>query len=227
MIQTLVLDTSTERGMLALIQNGSVLFHSKLPFGLQNSQFLLPELQRGFLETGLDMRQLTFIGVGIGPGSYTGIRVAATVAKTLAFACHLPLIGVCTLETFVPEQDTAFAAIIDAKVGGVYLQKGACTRGVISYHSAPQVLPLAEAVDLLCDVPVLITPNAVQLKAKLGAMAPAATWQWQECYPSPLHLAALAQAKFKSGAYDKEGALDLLYMRKTQAEIERDLRLNR
>ena len=220
MMRTLLLETSTERGIVAIVEDGALLFHQELPFGLQNSQLILPILSEGLRSTHLNSSDFSMVGVGIGPGSYTGIRVGATIAKTLAFACHLPLIGVCTLDLFIPEEDGVFAAIIDAKIGGAYLQIGCKADGQIIWAQGPMVCLLPQAIELLRKVPVLVTPNAAQLQAKLRALCPDVSWQWVERYPCPLRLASVVGERFVRGEWDKEGQLELLYMRKTQAEIE-------
>lgn len=224
MTRSLILDTSTERGIVALIDNHEVKFQSLLPFGLQTAHFLLPELQKGLQQTSLKLTDLDFIGVGVGPGSYTGLRVGAMVAKTLSFAWQVPLVGICTLEGFVPTYDTAFAAVIDAKIGGVYIEIGHSKSGEVSYTFGPSALPLEEAVDKLMDIPTLVSANASPLEKKFRAIHPSKTWQWLENYPSPLRMAEMGQRKFKSQEYSLDGRLELLYMRKTQAEIEKESR---
>lgn len=236
----LIFDTSTERGFVAITEEENLLFHSELPFGLQNSQHLLPEIHRGLQQTKLAIGGLEFVGVGVGPGSYTGIRVGATVAKTLTFACRLPLIGICSLDGFIPDKPSSFAAVIDAKIGGVYLQIGEMMDGQVHYVTGPEVHRLQRAVELLCDadVQVLVTPNASQLRSKLvregkGTGTGMGTgkgigtgkggeWEWQESYPSPQQMAKIANEKFAKQEFSLDGHLNLLYMRKTQAEIEKE-----
>lgn len=218
----LILDTSTERGFVAIVEGMNILFQAQLPFGLQNAQNVLAEIQQGLAFTNLSINKMDFVGVGIGPGSYTGIRVGATVAKTLAFACKVPLIGVCTLDAFIPPREGNFAAVIDAKVGGVYLQTGYFINGVSSELSGPQVQPVNVAVEMLRDVPILVTPNAAQLRPKFEKEAGSAPWLWHENYPSPLGLAIKVQQKIEQQEFSSDGHLELLYLRKTQAEIEKE-----
>lgn len=203
----LVLDTSTERGIVAVVDHGAIVFQEQLPFGLQNSHFLLPALYRRLKDHGLKLHELSFVGVGVGPGSYTGIRVGAMIAKTLSFTCGLPLIGVCTLDLFVDEGDGEFAAVIDAKIGGVYLQKGGRKNGIVQ-STGPMLSPLDEAKELLADVPTIITPNAEKIRSKLEVRG-----VWLEKYPSAERLAQLARQKMQKGGHAKP--LELLYMRET------------
>lgn len=220
----LVIETSTERGVVACVSGDRQLFSVELPFGLLNSKFLLPELDRGLKSAGIVLSELTHVVVGIGPGSYTGIRVGVIVAKTLAFALEIPLIGICTLDSFLPDCEGEFATVIDAKIGGVYLQKGCFMKGQVSLLLERQVVSLAEAAILLKGVGLIVTPNAASLASKLAAHLSDSHWRWLECYPSVIQMAALGLEKYRAGDYSTTGHLELLYMRKTQAEMERELK---
>jgi tRNA threonylcarbamoyladenosine biosynthesis protein TsaB len=62
---------------------------------------LIPRIVRLLSDQGIDARDLSAIGICIGPGSYTGVRIGVSVAKGLASARKLPLIGVTTLDVLV------------------------------------------------------------------------------------------------------------------------------
>lgn len=223
MKRILVLETSTERGIAALVEEGKLLFSCQLPLGLQSSNYLLPELKNGLDAAGMASRDITFICLGIGPGSYTGIRVGATVAKALSFAHRIPLVGVCSLQAFAPPvKNSPFAVVIDAKIGGVYLQLGEENEGRVTYTSEPLVLPIDQAAAILSSASSIITPNAAQLISKFEAAGLPSDTRWHECYPSPLHMCALGEEQLAHGGAVMDGHLELLYMRKTQAEIERE-----
>lgn len=218
---TLLIETSTERGIVALYDNTTPLFHAELPFGYNNSKFLLPTLEKELKEAKISLNQIGLIAVGIGPGSYTGIRIGVMVAKTLAFAEKLPLVGVCTLEGFVPDQDGTFAAVIDAKIGGLYLLKGKKKGNHITYTSQPEVCALEKIGERLTDVETLITPCSTRIKPLLEKHYPGSSWKWLEASPNPLHLIKSALDKFKKGEASSDTHLNLLYLRKTQAEVEK------
>ena len=174
-MNALVIDTATERGLIALFQYGVLTFRKELPFGLQSSQFLLPELQQMLKKLDCDLRALDYIAAGIGPGSYTGIRVGAMAAKTLSFAYGIPLIGISTLDTFVPETEGRFAVLIDAKVSGVYMQEGKKEAEKIQRKSA-LVCPLCEAAQKLEQIPLIVTPYASGIKQKLPQLPLSYGW---------------------------------------------------
>lgn len=224
----LVIDTATERGMFSYVRDDEVLFAYYLPFGLQEAQKLLAMLHEQLKQQGLSLQDLDAIAVGIGPGSYTGIRIGATIGKMLSYALSIPLVGVCTLETFAPESNengednSAFAVAIDAKIAGIYVQLGETTGQTTTFSSPPQVLPLEEAVEYLKSTQTIVSPNVKPLQEKLIKHAQGHEWSWQELPPSPQQMAKAAQEKIHRGQATTKGDLELLYMRKTQAEIEAD-----
>jgi tRNA threonylcarbamoyl adenosine modification protein YeaZ len=213
----LLIETSTERGLLALVKDGKLLQKADLPVGLNHSQQLMYYLEHLFTAVHLSITDLHYIAVGVGPGSYTGIRVGATVAKTLSYATKLPLIGISTLLTYTSPKPGAFAVVIDAKIGGVYLT---LSDGKTVQHP-PELVDLKRAVELLHPYPTLLTPNAARLPGKFKEIQPDTHWEWLECGPDPLHFARQAEAKWKEHEFTTDGQLELLYLRKTQAELDR------
>lgn len=217
----LLIETSTERGIVTILDGTIPLFHKDLPFGYQNSSHLLPLMQEAFQQLHITPKEIALIGVGIGPGSYTGIRIGAITAKTLAYACQRPLVGICSLKGFIPDSDGSFAVLIDAKIGGAYMILGHMSKGVVTYLTEPAVYPLEKLGVLLEDSKTIVTPCMQRLKPALIAMYPQHTWQWQEVAPNAVHMAKIVLEKFHAGEVVKDNKLELLYLRKTQAEIER------
>lgn len=216
----LLIETSTERGVVGVIHEGKILFEKELPFGFQNSHYLVPTIEEGLQSIGVLPEKLKAVSVGIGPGSYTGIRVGVAVAKTFSFALKIPLIGISSLLGFIPIEDGFFAALIDAKIGGVYLIKGNKSGKDVHYLTEPDVVPLGNLKQALVGVEWLVTPNSQILKTKIELDN---GQKWIEIGPSLEHLAAISQQKFDNKDYSLDAKTDILYLRKTQAELEKGL----
>ncbi|OMF50817.1 tRNA (adenosine(37)-N6)-threonylcarbamoyltransferase complex dimerization subunit type 1 TsaB [Paenibacillus peoriae] len=93
----LTLDTATTV-MAAALMNGRELLGESNVYGERNhSVHVISELERLLNEEGLTRDDVDGIAVGIGPGSYTGIRIAVTAAKTLAWAWGVPVTSISTL----------------------------------------------------------------------------------------------------------------------------------
>lgn len=218
----LLIDTASERGMWALLQEGKVIHQVDLPLGYQNSRYLVSSLNDHFQKLNLTPRNLSYISVGNGPGSYTGIRVGVIVAKTIAFACKIPTIGVCSLLGYVPSQDGSFAALLDAKIGGFYVLMGKMKRGKITTLSHPLLCPLLELGSLLHEVNYIVTPHLASIQPKIQTLYPKQKWEWIEQSPSPVFMGEMAFQKFSTGDFNQDGKVEILYLRKTQAEIDRE-----
>ncbi|MCV0404035.1 MAG: tRNA (adenosine(37)-N6)-threonylcarbamoyltransferase complex dimerization subunit type 1 TsaB [Chloroflexi bacterium] len=89
--------------------------------GHRQSAELLPRLLALLADSGRGLHDTTAIGVGIGPGSFTGLRVALALAKGLAVGLDVPLVGVPSLRAWVEADDTADAAVARAGAREAYV----------------------------------------------------------------------------------------------------------
>ncbi|TVY08411.1 tRNA (adenosine(37)-N6)-threonylcarbamoyltransferase complex dimerization subunit type 1 TsaB [Paenibacillus cremeus] len=94
----LSVDTSTTSMSVALSRGSELLGEITSKAERNHSLYLVPTIQRVMAEAGVRPKELSAFSVGIGPGSYTGVRIGVTVAKTFAWTHKLALIGVSTLE---------------------------------------------------------------------------------------------------------------------------------
>jgi len=94
----LSLDTSTASMGIAVTRNNRLLGERQETAERNHSINLLPLIESLLREVGVLPAGLGGIAVGVGPGSYTGVRIGVTVAKTMAWALRLPVIGVSSLE---------------------------------------------------------------------------------------------------------------------------------
>lgn len=216
----LLLDTSTERSFVGLVENSQVIAAQELPFGLRSSQNFFQALEDVMCGAEKRPEDLTSIGVGAGPGSYTGIRVGVTVAKSIALAQNLPITAVSSLQAYVPEEDGAFAAAVDAKSGGLYLQLGALSKKQASWSGGPRLCSLEEAQELVRDRRV-VGPNIGPVRQRLLDHNPVAELDLAEVHPSLEAFAAAVAEAENQGKVSRDGAVEILYLRKTQAEIEK------
>lgn len=116
----LAFDTSTEYLSLALLK-GSETFQFDCNAGQTHSQIILPQIQALLDSAELQLSDLQGIAFGAGPGSFTGVRIAAGVAQGLGFGANLPVVSVCTLLALAEASGTdKVIACLDARMGEVY-----------------------------------------------------------------------------------------------------------
>ena len=118
----LALDTSTSVGSIALARAGEVLAESSLAVHATHSESVLPEIRRLMSATGLEPADLTTLVVGAGPGSFTGVRIAASLAKGICFARQIELFAYSSLAVVAAGASVAgrVCALFDARRGQGY-----------------------------------------------------------------------------------------------------------
>jgi tRNA threonylcarbamoyladenosine biosynthesis protein TsaB len=119
-MKILALETATDPGSIALWLDGRVVARD-CPREQSNSAALLPLAGATLKMEGLGFPDLDGIAFGMGPGSFTGLRVSCGVAQGLALARDLPLIGVGTLEAMaLAAWGEKVIVVLDARMGEVY-----------------------------------------------------------------------------------------------------------
>ncbi|MEJ8845483.1 tRNA (adenosine(37)-N6)-threonylcarbamoyltransferase complex dimerization subunit type 1 TsaB [Variovorax rhizosphaerae] len=124
MPKLLAFDTSTEHLSVA-VRNGDALHVHTGAGGAQSSTTLIPLIQQLLADAGLTLRELDAIAFGRGPGSFTGLRTACSVAQGLGFGAGVRLLPIDTLHAVAEEARDRFGsrrvvALLDARMDQVY-----------------------------------------------------------------------------------------------------------
>ncbi len=210
---TLLIESSTERAIVALFQEDVCRYFSCLPVGYESSRFLVPKIDEGLKELQINPENIDLIAVGIGPGSYTGTRVGVVIAKSMAYAIRKPLVGINSLAGFTPDREGPFAAFIDAKLSGAIIQKGNRTGDTIVMEGKPELISWDHVGEHIKGVRLLVTPNATRVQPKLKELVPDGTWEWEETAPDAAEMVKIAQKKFATGDFSTDGNLEITYLK--------------
>ena len=118
---TLFIDTCTEILNVALIKDGIILGSSTISSS-EHSKYTMPEIEKLFKNNNINPKSVNKIMVTNGPGSFTGIRIGVTIAKTYAWACNINVIPISTLKAYALSYDgfDYYIPMIDARRGYVY-----------------------------------------------------------------------------------------------------------
>lgn len=200
------IDTSNYVMGVAVLKEGAVAAEYVTNIKKNHSIRLMPAIDQVMKETGTKPEELDRIAVAHGPGSYTGVRIGLTTAKTMAWSLGIPVVGVSSLEA-VARQGAFFSGYVcpffDARRGLVYT----------GLYRADRTIEKAEKNILMedwlyqlkeLDEPILFLSQDLkvheeQIKDILGeqAVLPDAPYQYarpsiiasvaQEIEPGPLH----------------------------------------
>ena len=225
----LAFDTATERLSVALAVGDRVHTHDA-EGGALASAALLPAIQALLATAGIGMRALDAIAFGRGPGAFTGLRTACSVAQGLAFGLGRPVLPIDTLLAVAEDarghatEPLRMWVAMDARMDEVYAAQYRYAGGAWEELDAPcLVRPEALAARWSADPPEAIAGNA------LGVFAGRWSTGAARCHPLALPRAEgmlrLARALWaRGGAVDAAHALPL-YVRDKVAQTthERDL----
>lgn len=126
---TLSMDTSTSEGRVALMRGEEVFWEEGFGADRSHSALLFPLMEKALREAGDDLSRVV---VGVGPGSYAGIRVSIAAAMGLAFTRGVELVGVVSLAGLCPISSEPYLAFGDARRGTWFwclVRDGRCVEG--------------------------------------------------------------------------------------------------
>ena len=142
------LDTCLSSCSVAVRDGETVLASAREVMARGHQERLGPMTQQVMAEAGIGFDQLDRIGVTVGPGSFTGLRVGIAFAKGLAAALSLPSVGIGTLEALAADADGLVFAAIDARRDQVYVQGFEDGRALM----APDALAVPTAAARLAEL---------------------------------------------------------------------------
>ena len=99
-MKTLLLDSSNTDLNIAICIDNEMKYVVSYPCWQRQSELMIPELEKGLKELNLSLKEFDEVICGIGPGSYTGVRIALTIAKTICTLTKIKLKVPATADTF-------------------------------------------------------------------------------------------------------------------------------
>ena len=220
----LAIDTSSQACSCAVIRDGKLLSECYLNTGLTHSRTLTSVMRRTLEQANVTPADIDRVAVTNGPGSYTGLRIGVAAAKGFSAAHNIPCVGVSTLHSLAQNvicHDGYVLSALDARVKQVYAALFKIEDGVITRVTEDDAVPLTELSGILPDK-ALVVGDGAELVCSLfpeRALTPA---------PTALRYQRASSTGILAGAMDTVEAKDLVpnYHRKSQAEREREARMN-
>ncbi|MFP4171314.1 MAG: tRNA (adenosine(37)-N6)-threonylcarbamoyltransferase complex dimerization subunit type 1 TsaB [Candidatus Hydrogenedentota bacterium] len=225
-MKMLATDTSTDILTVAVCDEEAVLAELAVHAPRTHSERLLRTADNLLAQAGLSLAELDALAVGIGPGSFTGLRIGIAAWKGLALGAGLPLVGVPTLDALArlhAEADRPVCPVLDARMGEVFYSIHDPGAQGMSRRFGPAVGPVSELIARI-DGPVLLAGDgAIRYRETLAAGLPEARF----AAPLQNHARAAAVAfeglrLLEAGNPGDAGAVRPVYLRKSQAERKRE-----
>ena len=201
-MKTLAIDTSNQTLAVAVVDGQEVLGQSQTMAIKNHSTALMPAIDGLMQAVGMAPKELEQIVVAKGPGSYTGLRIGVTTAKTLAQTLNIPLIGVSSLKAVAANcvgVSQVIVPLFDARRQNVYAGAYQWHNGTLETRIKDQHISLSELLIQLKAVDgqevLFVGADTVKFKDMIEAELPTAHINqvsfWN--YPNGVVLAAIAK----------------------------------
>jgi tRNA threonylcarbamoyladenosine biosynthesis protein TsaB len=221
------IDTATRIASVGLVRGGEPLAEESCQAVPSHTEILLPLISSLLARSGISLAEVSGIGLSIGPGSFTGLRIALSTVKGFAYALGQKVVGVSTLDALARTVTTGegfICALLDARKREVYAAlfrrgpQGGLDRLTPDLVLAPQAL--LERVPLPC----LFLGDGVGTYGGLiqewcgpaARLLPFATH-----HPRGAVVAGMAWERLGRGEHDDLNTLVPCYVRPPEAELKR------
>ncbi|MCQ6281553.1 tRNA (adenosine(37)-N6)-threonylcarbamoyltransferase complex dimerization subunit type 1 TsaB [Bacillus sp. EB600] len=152
----LAIDTSNQALGVALLDEDKIIGEYITNMKKNHSIRIMPAIQMLMKDCERTPRDLSKIVVARGPGSYTGLRIGVTIAKTMAWSLHLPLVGISSLEVLAAGAGRYFDGVVtplfDARRGQVYTGVYHFQNGQLEAIQSDQLVMVAEWAEKLKSI---------------------------------------------------------------------------
>lgn len=224
-MKVLALETATLAGSVALVDEVCGLIGEvRVNVAVAHSERLMPSIMWLLDSSGISIRDIDAMGVSIGPGSFTGLRIGLSTAKGFAFSLNRPIVPVPTLEAFartLPFSGHLLCPMLDARKGEVYAGLYRWEGGRCAVVAPERAVSPADLLEGISETVVFMGEGAVLYRNEITAamnrralFAPPSNMS-----PSASAVGELAIERLREGFSADPAGLTPRYIRKSEAEV--------
>lgn len=217
----LALDTSTQTIGMALFDGAQIVGETIWKTQNHHTVEVAPAIMELFERCGVKAVDIEAVGVALGPGSFTSLRIGLAVAKGMALALRIPIVGVPTMDVLAaaqPKSEYPLAAVLQAGRGRVAVGWYKWAKHSWEMQGSLEVETIEELTDKI-ESPTLVSGEMTALERQILARkrknvllsSPAASLR------RPSYLAEIAWRRWKTGKTDEVIGLAPIYLHTTEA----------
>jgi tRNA threonylcarbamoyladenosine biosynthesis protein TsaB len=227
-MRVLAFDTSSSISAVAVTAGDRVLAEDHSAGSKHQGDVLLPRIAAVLAAAGVPLSAIELIAVGVGPGSFTGLRIGLATAKGLALATSIPIAGVCSLRVLargvIDLRELAIPVLDAGKgelFGAVYARRGEALQTLLPPlraqpdELAQRIASVAHGASVLCGGGA--RQHFQALRAALGADASLA--DIERDLPQARHLAREAVLRVACEGPSDLATLEPVYLRDSDAKL--------
>jgi tRNA threonylcarbamoyladenosine biosynthesis protein TsaB len=219
------IDTSGYVNAVGIADSDRVLADACFPAKTDSLEQIVDNIDVTLKKAGLALKDIQGIGVGLGPGSWTGIKVGVTVGKMLAFSADKPVAGVPTLEALAyaaRDKSLLVYAVISAGVGDtVYAARYRTSKSGVSQEGEYFTGSIKDLSNLIKGPVLMVGSDIKRYREMVLKENPSLTNKVKalEAQPSGAAVACLASIRLAQGRADDPLSLTPLYLKESTAKV--------
>jgi tRNA threonylcarbamoyladenosine biosynthesis protein TsaB len=218
-MRVLAVETSSLAGGVALLDDERLVAEYLLDVSVTHSERLMAAVDRVLADARWTPRDLDGLAVAVGPGSFTGLRIAVSTAKGLALALDRPIAAVPTLDAMaaaLPWAALPVCPVLDARKGEVYASRYRWDGGAMRREWDYLALSPEALAERLTEPVIVAGDGAAAVHSPYARSVPS-----PRRLPSPACVGALGLERLRRGDIVTAAALAPLYLRPSEAELKR------
>lgn len=230
-MKILGLDSTANICTAAISDDNRLVAEFTVNVGNTHSETLLPLIEQMLKLSNTDISEIRLFATSIGPGSFTGVRIGAATVKGLAFGKNIPLCEVSTLEALAENLsafDGILCPVINARRMQVYNALFMCENGVITRLTPDRAISVEELDAELSSYnkPIYLSGDGYTICKNTFKLTITMDTEDKARLHSGYSVCKVAKKMFDSGNTVNDKELSPSYLRLSQAERERNEKLN-
>jgi len=225
-LSILAIDTSSQVSSVAVASRENLSAELTMQAKLTHPKTPMPHIEQVLQMAGQPKETLEGIAVSIGPGSFTGLRIGLAVAKAMAYALDLPLVGVPTMQALAchfPVSGVRLVALVDAQKGNAYCEGYVWESGNLRIVTPLEIVAVKDFLSTCGDWEgrTILLGDVVgkRIAGKHELPMNVQTAPSHLCMPRAAGVAMLGLRKLAAGETANVMDLEPFYVRRSEAEV--------
>ena len=223
-MKILGIDTSSKFFCLGIYDNGKI-YEYNLETGIKLSSLITVNIKRAMDSIGWRIEDIDFFACGLGPGSFTGLRIGITTIKGLSWAAKKPVIGVPSLDILAMNVKCAFKPvipIIDAKRSLIYCSVYKEKNGRLNRITPYMLLGVDELLKNILPGSILLGDAVSLYRDKIMANIKGVSFLDKDYWIlKPRHLITLALQRIKDKKFNDAFNIKPIYLYPKECQVKK------
>jgi len=228
-LNILALSTTSSSGSIAIYKKDHISYINHLDIKVTHSERLLPQIDSGLMNSKINISDIDLLVIAIGPGSFTGLRIGLATAKGLCMAHNIPLLPVSTLELLannIAHSSRNILALVDARMAEVYAALYSPRLDIIIPETNAK---LSDFLEMIKEPVIIVGDGAKEFSKEISEsnIDHSFCLEHQNIPLASTLISIALKSKVPKYSFVDISELEPNYLRKSQAEIVRNEKLNR